>query len=50
MLVVRLSQELEHRLKILANQTGKTKTYHVRKAIVRYLKNQKPLENSNNNS
>lgn len=38
MLVVRLPQELEHRLLALANQTGKTKSYYVRKAIERYFR------------
>ena len=37
MLAVRLPEKLEHRLSNLADQTGRTKTYYVRKAIEEFL-------------
>ena len=37
MLAVRLPEQLEHRLTNLADQTGRTKTYYVKKAIEEFL-------------
>jgi len=37
MLAIRLKQEIEDRLESLAKQTGRTKTYYVREAILKYL-------------
>ena len=37
MLAIRLQPETERRLNALAKQTGRTKTYYAREAILRYL-------------
>jgi len=37
MLAIRLPEEIEKRLTRLAEQTGRTKTYYAREAILRYL-------------
>lgn len=37
MLAIRLPQEIENRLNALAEQTGRTKTYYAREAILEYL-------------
>ena len=37
MLSIRLPEEIETRLNRLAKQTGRTKTYYAREAILRYL-------------
>ncbi|RMD59304.1 ribbon-helix-helix protein, CopG family [Candidatus Parcubacteria bacterium] len=37
MLAIRLPEEIEARLTALAKQTGRTKTYYAREAILRYL-------------
>lgn len=37
MLAVRLPKEIEERLDALAKETGRTKTYYVREAVVEYL-------------
>lgn len=37
MLAIRLPQEIEERLEKLAQQTGRTKTYYAREAIMEYL-------------
>ncbi len=37
MLAIRLPEEIETRLARLAEQTGRTKTYYAREAILRYL-------------
>lgn len=37
MLAIRLPEEIEERLTALAKATGRTKTFHVRKAILEYL-------------
>ncbi len=37
MLAVRLPEQLEHRLTNLADQTGRTKTYYVKKAVEEFL-------------
>jgi RHH-type rel operon transcriptional repressor/antitoxin RelB len=37
MLAVRLPEQLEHRLTNLADQTGRTKTYYVKKAVEDFL-------------
>ena len=37
MLAIRLPQEIEKRLTDLAAQTGRTKTFYAREAILRYL-------------
>ena len=37
MLAIRLPQSIEKRLAKLAEKTGRTKTYYVREAILRYL-------------
>jgi RHH-type rel operon transcriptional repressor/antitoxin RelB len=37
MLAIRLSGDVEKRLEILAEKTGRTKTYYAREAIMRYL-------------
>jgi RHH-type rel operon transcriptional repressor/antitoxin RelB len=37
MLAIRLPEKIEKRLERLAKQTGRTKTYYAREAILRYL-------------
>jgi len=37
MLAIRLPIDIEKRLQSLANETGRTKTYYVREAIIEYL-------------
>lgn len=37
MLAVRLPADIEERLDLLAEKTGRTKTYYAREAILRYL-------------
>jgi RHH-type rel operon transcriptional repressor/antitoxin RelB len=37
MLAIRLSEKIEKRLERLAKQTGRTKTYYAREAILQYL-------------
>ncbi|MCF6346533.1 MAG: DUF6290 family protein [Thiomicrorhabdus sp.] len=37
MLAIRLPQEIEERLSALASQTGRTKTYYAREAILKHL-------------
>lgn len=37
MLAIRLPAEIEERLAKLADQTGRTKTYYAREAILKYL-------------
>jgi len=37
MLAIRLSQSIEKRLEKLAQQTGRTKSFFIREAILRYL-------------
>ena len=37
MLAVRLPKEIDERLARLARETGRTKSYYVRKALLRYL-------------
>ena len=37
MLAIRLPQDIEKRLAVLAEQTGRTKTYYAREAILQYL-------------
>jgi Predicted DNA-binding protein with an HTH domain len=40
MLALRLPTEIEKRLKILAHDTGRTKSYYAKLAIVEFLENQ----------
>ncbi len=37
MLAIRLPEEIEQRLTALAKETGRTKTFYAREAILRYL-------------
>ena len=37
MLAIRLSEDIEQRLQILATKTGRTKTYYAREAILEFL-------------
>lgn len=37
MLAIRLPEEIEERLSILAKKTGRTKTYYVREAVISHL-------------
>lgn len=37
MLAIRLPEEIEKRLDILAKKTGRTKTYYVREAVIDHL-------------
>jgi RHH-type rel operon transcriptional repressor/antitoxin RelB len=37
MIGVRLPEEIEKRLELLAQRTGRTKTYYAREAILRYI-------------
>jgi RHH-type rel operon transcriptional repressor/antitoxin RelB len=39
MLAIRLPEEIEKRLDVLAKSTGRTKTFYARKAILEYLDN-----------
>ncbi len=39
MLAIRLPQSVEKRLEKLARRTGRTKTFYVREAILKYLEN-----------
>ena len=43
MLAIRLPKEIETRLSFLANETGRTKTYYAREAILRYLSDMEDL-------
>lgn len=43
MIAVRLPEEIEVRLDRLAKQTGRTKTYYVREAILEYLEDLEDL-------
>lgn len=40
---VRLSQELEQKLTLLSNTTGRTKTYYIKKALEEYLEDQEDI-------
>jgi len=44
MLGVRLSKNLETRLALLSEKTGRTKTYYVKKALEKYLEDQDDLQ------
>lgn len=37
MLAVRLPKEIEHRLQFLAEQTGRSKTFYVKEAVLKHL-------------
>jgi RHH-type rel operon transcriptional repressor/antitoxin RelB len=37
MLVIRLPEDIEHRLGLLAKKTGRTKTYYAKEAILEHL-------------
>jgi RHH-type rel operon transcriptional repressor/antitoxin RelB len=37
MLVIRLPEDIEHRLCLLAKKTGRTKTYYAKEAILEHL-------------
>ncbi len=37
MLAIRLTQDIEQRLQVLSEKTGRTKTYYAREAILNYL-------------
>ncbi len=37
MLAIRLTEDIEQRLQILSEKTGRTKTYYAREAIVNYI-------------
>jgi len=37
MLAIRLPEDIEERLNVLAKETGRTKTFYVREAILEYL-------------
>ncbi len=37
MLAIRLPKDIEHRLGLLAKQTGRTKTYYAKEAILEHL-------------
>lgn len=37
MIAIRISQDIEQRLQKLAQRTGRTKTYYVREAILRFM-------------
>jgi RHH-type transcriptional regulator, rel operon repressor / antitoxin RelB len=39
MLAIRLPEDIEERLKVLAKKTGRTKTFYAREAILEYLDN-----------
>ena len=39
MLAIRLPEGIEERLNVLAKETGRTKTFYVREAILEYLDN-----------
>ena len=43
MLAIRLPKEIETRLSFLADETGRTKTYYAREAILRYLSDMEDL-------
>ena len=43
MLAIRLPKEIEMRLSLLANETGRTKTYYAREAILKYLSDMEDL-------
>ena len=49
-LVVKVPLPLDQALKLLAGKTGRSKTYYVRKAIERFLKEQYQNKTINNNS
>lgn len=37
MLAIRISHDIENRLQLLAQKTGRTKTYYAREAILRFI-------------
>ena len=43
MLAIRLPKDIETRLSFLADETGRTKTYYAREAILRYLSDMEDL-------
>lgn len=43
MLALRLSKEIEGRLALLAERTGRTKTYYARQAILEYLEDMEDI-------
>lgn len=43
MLAIRLPQDIENRLEALAQQTGRTKTFYAREAIVEHLEDLEDL-------
>lgn len=43
MLSVRLPVEIEHKLEVLAEKTGRTKSYYAKKAIMQYLEDMEDL-------
>ncbi|MBO4576377.1 MAG: ribbon-helix-helix protein, CopG family [Neisseriaceae bacterium] len=43
MLAVRLPAEMENRLSVLAQETGRTKTFYIREAIANYLEDLEDL-------
>ena len=43
MLAIRLPQDIENRLEALARQTGRTKTFYAREAIVEHLEDLEDL-------
>jgi len=49
-LVVKVPLPLDQALKLLAGKTGRSKSYYVRKAIERFLKEQYQNKTINNNS
>lgn len=43
MLAIRLTQDIENRLEVLAQRTGRTKTFYAREAILEHLENLEDL-------
>lgn len=43
MLAIRLPQDIENRLEVLAQRTGRTKTFYAREAILEHLENLEDL-------
>ena len=37
MLAIRISSDIDNRLQSLAQKTGRTKTYHAREALIRFI-------------
>lgn len=37
MLAIRISDDMENRLQLLAHKTGRTKTYYAREALLRFI-------------